>query len=136
MKPKIKHKSIKSLKKTCWKWFSLYRRLLYADKNGMVRCVTCGVRKHYKEIQASHFVDGRGNAVLFNEDLVYPACYRCNVCLHGNKVKYTLFMLTKHSPEEIKYFESLRYKVRKFTVAELEEKIKVYKAEVKRLKKC
>lgn len=46
-------------------------------------------------MQASHFLDGRHGAVLFNPNGVWPGCVRCNIFLHGNKIKYTLFMQEK-----------------------------------------
>ena len=75
-------------KKETWKLFSLYIRLKYADDNGYVSCCTCGIKKHYKEMQAGHFIAGRNNSILFEEKCVHPQCGRCNVYKHGNTVEY------------------------------------------------
>ena len=98
----------KNIKQLAWNAFSKYIRLKNADKNGNVRCITCNKLMHWKESQSGHFVDGRTNSVLFNEELVYPQCYRCNVLLHGNKVMFTLFMLKKYSKKQIEQFERLK----------------------------
>lgn len=100
----LRHKSnkpLKRLKDTLWAWFSRYRRLLFSDKDGFVRCVTCGDRKFWKEMQAGHYIDGRTNAVLFVEELVHPQCYVCNCMKHGNKSEYAAFMYKKYGEENV-----------------------------------
>lgn len=69
-------------KKKAWDSFSAYIR---ARDN---KCVTCGGEVQ----QAGHFIDGRNNAVLFQEFGVHGQCYHCNVGLKGNKIQYWLFM--------------------------------------------
>lgn len=105
-----KVKLIIEVKKKAWNWFSKYIRLKYADTKGNVQCVTCG--KYYKwngGIQAGHYVDGRKNAVLLNEKIVYPQCTHCNIFLHGNKNKYTEFMKELgYTDNELKFFENLK----------------------------
>lgn len=91
-----KRSSLKKAKDSAWEWFSKYIRWKYADMDGSVRCVTCGVIKDWKEMQAGHFVGGRGNTVLFDEGLVHPQCVGCNVFLNGNYAKYTVFMMKKY----------------------------------------
>ena len=127
-----KKPSISSLKKKCWKVFSLYIRRKYADPiTGHASCVTCGVSKHYKELQAGHIVPGRGNSILFDERGVFPQCYACNCCNHGAIHEYIDFM-KKHYGEEKgrEIIEDLRDKSRNerksFTVEELEWLIRDY----------
>jgi len=110
-------------KEKAWNAFSKYIRLKYADKNGYVKCVTCSTINQWNDnMQAGHFVDSRNNTVLFDEELVYPQCYRCNMPLKGNKVKYTLFMLSKgYTTDDIEWFESLRHKTKRMTICEFQE---------------
>jgi len=136
MTKKQKESTHKKLKKKAWKYFSLYIRLKGADKDGNCQCVTCGVTKHFKELHAGHFIDGRGNAVLFDERLVQVQCFRCNSklpgCLAGNKVKYTLFMINDRgwSLDAIEHFEKLKHKVVKISDSELQEIIDYYKYQI------
>ncbi len=111
----------KRAKNRAWNLFSLYIRLRAADDDGYVECVTCGTKRHYKKMQAGHFIDGRKNAVLFDERIVYPQCYRCNVALNGNKVAYTLFMLKKHTRAEIAGFEALKNEIRRYKAEDYED---------------
>jgi len=126
-KKKRKKTDKQKLKELAWKLFSQYIRRRYADRNGYVECVTCGVYKNWKQLQAGHFIDGRNNTVLFNELFVFPQCYRCNVLLKGNKVQYTLFMLSQgYSQEEIKKFDSLKMESKNMYIQDYQEIIEHY----------
>ncbi|MEE9118755.1 MAG: recombination protein NinG, partial [Calditrichia bacterium] len=88
-----KTKTLGRLKKDLWKLFSLYIRKKYADDNGYVSCVTCGLTKHYTQMQAGHFIPrAQGNATYFEETNVHPQDYRCNINLGGNGPEYYAFM--------------------------------------------
>lgn len=130
-----KHKKPKlsTVKNRCWALFSKYIRLKAADECGTVECVTCGELMHWKEAQAGHFIGGRTNSVLFDERLVHVQCRMCNIWLGGNYVSYTLYMLTKHTREEVEEFQALKHKTVKYSIgdlldleSELKEKIKAY----------
>jgi len=124
-----KRSKLKIAKDKAWKVFSLYIRTKYADENGMVECVTCGDVKPIKEMQAGHFLAGRGNAILFDPRGVHPQCYSCNVCKHGNIEEYYPFMLENYGQEVIddlkrlkngespkrtvEHYEALRFKYEK-----------------------
>lgn len=68
----------KRAKNRAWKWFSLYIRARDCIKTtGSIsrgKCVTCGKEFNFKDLQAGHFVQGRNNAVLFNELGVNAQC--------------------------------------------------------------
>ena len=76
----------KSLKARAWRLFSEYIRLKYADKEGNCRCYTCGVELPAigHGMQCGHGIGGRGNYVLFLEEICRPQCYGCNVGRSGN----------------------------------------------------
>lgn len=52
-------------------------RLKAADSNGFCTCVTCGVKKHWKESQGGHFIQ-RSKAHKILEENIHPQCARCN----------------------------------------------------------
>lgn len=85
-------KKVSTMKKKAWKVFSEWIRRKDADSNGMNFCVTCGKMEHWKFLQAGHFIDGRGNSILFDERGVHPQDVACNLFKHGNKVEYFIFM--------------------------------------------
>jgi len=129
---KKKPKSPKALAKDkAWNAFSRYIRKSYSDDLGYVQCVTCGIQKQWTGecMQAGHFIDSRNNTVLFDERIVYPQCYSCNIPKKGNKVSYTIFMnKLGHSMEEIEEFESLKFKTKKMTTQDFEEVAETYDA--------
>ena len=129
----VKQQTIKSLKTKTWKAFSLYIRLSVADEYGFVTCITCGTKKHYKNLQAGHFVPGRGNSILFEERGVHPQCYHCNIGLKGNPRKYAQYMLEKYGQGVIDELDRLSETVRKFTPQELIELREYYKQKTARL---
>lgn len=95
---------IKLAKNKAWKQFSIYIRtrdcLRFTGEPDEGMCVTCKLPFPFKELQAGHFVGGRTNALLFDEEIVYTQCAKCNLYLKGNYQAYTLFML-KEVGEEV-----------------------------------
>ena len=112
--------------KVLWPLFSKYIRLKYA-KDGMVRCVTCGVVKPIKEMQAGHFIPGRHNSVLFQERNCHPQCAKCNIFLHGNLVEYYAFMLKTYGQGTIDELKMLDKIICQYKRHEIEEMIETYK---------
>jgi hypothetical protein len=84
---------IKPSKKKAWTWFSIYIRLRDSDEKGFAPCFTCGKTHYYKEMHAGHFLQGRHVVLLFNEYGVHSQCYRCNIELYGNQIKYYIHMI-------------------------------------------
>ena len=75
---------MKKLKTKAWSLFSQYIRRKYSDRLGNDTCFTCGIVKPWKEMQCGHGISGRGNFVLFLEEVCRPQCYGCNVGRGGN----------------------------------------------------
>jgi len=89
-----KHLSLPKLKAKAWRLFSVYVRTRWADKDGYVKCVTCGVDKHWKELHAGHFFE-KSTCNLpgyFSESGVHPQCPQCNLFKSGNKDQYALWL--------------------------------------------
>ena len=102
--------------------FSKYIRISNADKNGYCTCVTCGVVKHWKEIQAGHFMSRKHYSTRWDERNVASQCVSCNMFKQGEQYKYSLFLGKDQA--EVLYLKSKE--TVKFTNYELEEMIKDY----------
>lgn len=95
-------------KEKAWKEFSIYIRtrdcLRFSGTPHEGRCITCWKPFDFKQLQAGHFVGGRGNAVLFDERLVHSQCFYCNAKpprgLGGNYAEYMLFMIREVGLEQ------------------------------------
>ena len=79
--------SYKFLHKKAWSIFSKYIRQKGMDENGLNHCYTCGVRKHWKELHASHFFHGR---LDFSNMNVHACCPQCNTFKSGNLAPYAV----------------------------------------------
>ena len=117
-------------KKKCWTAFSIYIRSSAADKDGIAECVTCGVRKPWKKLQAGHFVPGRGNAILFDERGVHPQCFACNVYKKGNPRSYDRYMRMTYGNQVVDEIDELSTTTRKYTIEELQKLTAYYQNKV------
>lgn len=124
-KKRVKLKSISYLKKKAWVLFSLFIRKR-DSVNGLVRCVSCPAVVPWHESHASHFIDGRSGSVLFNPEIVYASCARCNLWLHGNKIPYTIFMQKKFGAERVEQMLIEAKQIKKLGRSDYEEVIRKY----------
>lgn len=124
-------------KDNAWKAFSIYIRtrdcLRFTGDPNEGKCVTCNRNYPFKQLQAGHFIQGRGNAVLFDERLVYTQCVGCNgnppFGKGGNYVEYFVFMEEEWGREMIDDFlalkqQTVKYKIHDFVRLEQEFKDK------------
>lgn len=124
-------------KQAAWDAFSLYIRtrdcLRFRNSLTDGMCVTCKRDYPLKQLQAGHFIQGRGNSVLFDERIVYSQCFSCNgnppFGKGGNYVEYFVFMEEEWGREKIEEFRALKhepkiYKIHDFIAIEQEFKDK------------
>lgn len=123
--------SVRALKKKAWELLSRAIRLEARDQDGVVVCITCQVKLPWNRgIQAGHFIDGRYNAILFDERGIYPQCMGCNVMLNGRKEEYFVFMESRQGREVIDELRRLRNTERKYSVDELNGLIAGYQLRI------
>ena len=99
-------------------------RLKAADKDGYCKCVTCGVVKHYKQMQGGHYY-GRKEALVFKlwEENIHPQCPKCNwKGMNTTKVReqYRMYMEDMYGVRRVKAMNRLAYrKPPKFRMSEV-----------------
>jgi hypothetical protein len=126
-----KSKGVKQLKKKAWELLSKTIRLEAREVDGLVTCITCGVRLPWNRgIQAGHFIDGRYNSILFDERGIYPQCMGCNVMLNGRKEEYFIFMEAEQGREVIDALRRQRNENLTFTAEDLTGLIEAYKKRI------
>jgi len=97
------------LKKKLWIVISEYIRRKYADSDGLASCVTCSDRKHWKELQAGHFVpSGSSSYLRYVENNIHPQCYHCNINLWSNPIEYRFFMEREYGKDFVDKMISMR----------------------------
>lgn len=139
-KARLKEKkanSPKVLKKKLDTILSLYVRLKASDTMGMASCITCGVRKHYKELQAGHYVPRDNYSVRYDLRNLAVQCFKCNMklpgCKAGNMVQYTKYLLINYGVEWLKELIQDGEKIKQWTPDELKELISKYQLLLKTL---
>lgn len=125
--PKRKRTKYQIMKDKAWSEFSKFIRLRDSDWRGNCTCVTCGTVKHYKDMQAGHFIPGRNNAVLFEEEHVHAQCYGCNIGKNGNPRKYDQYMRKTYGDRKVEEMDRSSERTVKFTLDELTNKYEYYK---------
>ncbi len=111
------------------KVFSQYVRMKDADHAGYVSCFTCGMTKHWKEVDAGHFQSRGKYATRYHEDNVKCQCKRCNGFRGGEQYQFALNLGTDLADELV----VLSNQPARLTNDWLLEKIKHYQEEVKKL---
>lgn len=111
-----------------WKVFSTYVRL---RDNGI--CFTCGTRKHYKQMQAGHFIH---NVLDFDEKNIHAQCVACNKFRHGMGQEYAIRIVQKYGHEELLSIKQRATRAlggERLSEEEYAEKFEYYKSKVKEL---
>lgn len=118
---KIKHISLKSLRKKAWRLQSEYIR---RTECGI--CFTCGVHGSWKSMQAGHYI--HGNHMDFTRMNIHCQCIRCNKWLHGNLGIYAERMIAEYGEMSIAQLreQDRSTKGKKFNIDELQGLINEY----------
>ena len=124
--------SVAKLKKDADKYFSLYVRLR-DSKEGFAECITCGISKPIKEMQAGHFVSRRVSALRFDELNVNAQCVGCNMFKAGEQYLYSKALDLKYGDGTADKLMSRRFETKKWTITELTEIIENSKQYIKEM---
>ena len=109
--------------------FNQYIRLRDHD----LPCISCG-RHHKGQYHAGHYLSvGACPELRFNENNVHKQCSACNNYLSGNIVKYRKRLIKKIGLDFVEWLEG-PHEPKKYTIDDLKEKTRHYKAESKILK--
>ena len=122
-------------KKKAWTLLSQAIRLEAADVDHYCQCITCGHRLFWNRgMQAGHFIDGRMNAILFDERGIHPQCMGCNVMMNGRKDAYFVWMEQNMGRDVVDELMVQKRQIRQFTLEELDAMIEGYTARIKKAK--
>ena len=130
-KKKIKHISLKSLRKKAWELVSLYTRQSYANEHGIVFCYTCEKPHHYVDMDCGHYI--HRDCLDYTLDNLRPQCNFCNRRKHGNLGVFAEKLIKEIGIERVEALRHQSNQVKKFTIFELEELIENYKQKLKEL---
>lgn len=129
--------NLKKTKLRAWQIFSIWVRLRDCEqyqKGGMFApCCTCGKLTHFKNLQAGHFLSGRGNAILFDEDCVHAQCQQCNIFKHGNSDNYWPYMVKNYGWDKTYALWHKKQQTRDYSISDLEDIIIKYQEKIEKL---
>ena len=122
----------KTLFKKCWKLMSEWVRRKDADWKGNVKCFTCGVVKHWKEMHAGHFIHDK---LDFDERNLKPQDCSCNTYNGGELGIYAEKLIEENGLDWIKQLrKDAQLKGNDYSYEELLEIEKDLKSKLESLK--
>lgn len=127
MKKKL---SLRALEKKLDRIFSEYSRYRFADARGIVQCVTCTARKHWRSLHAGHFIKRQHRATRWRPTNVHPQCVSCNTYRGGMQDEYARFIVNTYGLAEFHDLMEAKHRLMKPTRADLESMIENYTNQV------
>jgi len=117
------------LLRTAQKVFNTYIRMRDGKK-----CISCKYEGEGRQIHAGHYMSQGGNSALrFDENNCSSQCVQCNTYKSGNLANYRINLIEKIGLDEVICLETTK-NTKLWTVEELQEIIKTYRAKIKELK--
>lgn len=110
-------------------------RLKAADDNGYCVCFTCGVVKHWKDMDGGHFISRTWLATKLLEENLAVQCKKCNGYLRGNMIQFTLNIIELRGRKFVDELEILKHQSRKYYRDEIMDIISEYKVRLRELEK-
>lgn len=106
-------------------------RMKAADQDGYAECVSCGVVKHYKEMDGGHFISRSYSFHSLREENIHPQCKGCNRFFTKCHDDYRRYMVDMYGEDFVQWLTDTKWTLTKRTspdyediIAELRERIK------------
>jgi len=109
------------IKKKLWKLFSEYIRQRDEGK-----CFTCSTQKHWKDMDAGHYIPTSicGEYLYFDERNVNCQCTACNRFKHGNLTEYARRLVEKYGGGILKKLDKIKREQKTMSAVEMLKRIK------------
>ena len=135
MKRKPKVKSSKVLRQECLKAIQRLCRLAAADDDGNCACVSCGVVKHYSQLQGGHWLaKGSSSFWALRIENVHPQCASCTMwgMRYGSAAQqYTLWMEDMYGRDFVEEMIATKSNPIKLYKADYEEMLEEFNEQIK-----
>lgn len=118
-----------------WKVFSEFIRLRDADENGMCKCFTCGLVRHWKQMDCGHGIGRQHKSVKYSEKNNHAQCKRCNGFEGGKREVYKEEVDKRYGKGSWDLLELQSKQPFKWSQFEVDALTGHYKAEVDKLRK-
>jgi hypothetical protein len=94
-----------------------------APRSGYASCVTCGKTAPWQEMQAGHWIKRGHASTRFDLRNIHVQCPGCNMYAGGRQDVMAGYILEVYGPETVKELLTLKQTPKRWSVAELHEKI-------------
>jgi hypothetical protein len=122
--------------KKLWKVFSEYIRQRDADSNGMCSCFTCGLVRHWKQMDCGHGIGRQHWGTRYNEKNNHAQCKRCNGFEGGKREIYKQRVDARYGKGTWDLLELSSRKAKKWGQFEIDQMEKYYKEKLNQFKKA
>jgi len=120
----------KPLRSQCLIAIQKLARISAADEYGMVKCVSCDKRMHWKECDGGHYIaKGSSSYWALERENVHPQCKGCNGfgMKHGSaEGQYTLWMIDMYGEDFVKRMHRDKRNTKKLYTADYREMLIIF----------
>ena len=106
--------------------FSIYIRKRFSVDD-ISTCFTCGIQKHYKELQCGHFQSRRHYSTRWDKLNCQVQCAKCNIFNQGEQYTFSKRLDEKYGEGTSNELSLKAKTLIKLSTNEIEDLIKVYK---------
>lgn len=117
--------------KKLWKVFSEYIRQRDADENGYCKCFTCGLMRHWRQMDAGHGIGRQHWGTRYSEKNNHAQCKRCNGFEGGKREVYKQRVDERYGAGTWDLLELASRQKSKITQFEIDAMEKYYKDKLK-----
>jgi len=114
-----------------WKVFSEFIRRRDADSNGICKCITCGLVRHWKEMDCGHGIPRQHKATKYNEMNNHAQCKRCNGFEGGKREVYKVEVDKRYGAGTWDKLEVASRGLAKWSKFEIDTMTEFYKGKLK-----
>lgn len=112
-------------------WFSKYIRIRDCDDNGIGRCCTCGVFRHWREADCGHYIPRQYLSTRWHEMNCHLQCKICNAFHGGRMDKHRDYIIDHHGIAVVELLELKHLHEKRTPIRMYPFEIKVIAAEYK-----
>jgi 5-methylcytosine-specific restriction endonuclease McrA len=96
-------------------------RMKASDDNGYAECVSCGVVKHYKQMDGGHFISRTYSFHSLREENIHPQCKTCNRFFSKSHDDYRRYMVDMYGEDFVEWLTDTKHTVHQVKLYEYEE---------------
>ena len=125
----------KTLRAECLEKAQKLARISAADEYGLVQCVSCNKRLHWKDADGGHYIS-KGSSSYWSLELenIHPQCKGCNIfgMKHGSaEGQYTLWMIDWYGHDFVRQMHQKKRDIKKLYTADYKDMLAEFNSLIK-----